>query len=131
MKTNHHRPTCASHKGGACNCIYGSKIRKLFGAPKAGTELRDEGIALVEEHTPDDWKERCDAEIERMAKLGFNFTAEDIREVVGSPKNHPNAMGARFNRAVKKKLIVCIGFTLGRRPEAHARLLRKYKGSGL
>lgn len=131
MKTNHHRPTCASHKGDACNCIYGSKIRKLFGAKKTATELRDEGIDLVEEHTPDDWRERCDAEIERQAGLGWTFTAEDIREFVGSPKNHPNAMGARFRRAAQKKIIVVVGFSLGTRRESHARLLRKYKGSGL
>ena len=66
-----------------------------------------------------------------MAGLGFVFTAEDIREVVGSPTNHPNAMGARFRRAAQKNIIVVVGFTLGTRPESRARLLRKYKGSGL
>lgn len=127
----HHKPTCASHKGAPCNCIYGSKIRKLLGVKKTATELRDEGVDLVEEHTPDDWRERCDAEIARQASNGWTFTAEDIREVVGSPKNHPNAMGARFRRAAQKGVIVVVGFKLGTRPESHARLLRKYKGSGL
>jgi len=125
---NHHRPTCASHNGDACNCIYGSKIRKLFGAAKTGPELRDEGAQLVEDHTPDDWKDRANAEINRMASLGFPFTAENVREVVGSPINHQNAMGAVFLNARRKGIITRIGYIQGKRTSAHARMLAQYKG---
>ncbi len=83
---------------------------------------------MVDANTPEGWRDQCDVEIARLASLGETFTAEDVRKVVGDPPNHPNAMGARFLKAVRANLIARIGHKNGTRRAAHARLIGCYRG---
>jgi hypothetical protein len=92
-----------------------------------GIALRDGGISLVDRNTARGWKDEADSVIRGLARAGHPFTAEDVRKWLPDPPK-PNAMGARFMNAVRKKWIVKIGYTNASRKEAHARALALYKG---
>lgn len=93
-----------------------------------GTELRDEGIALVDQATPERWKDEADSLIVSMARSGAEFTAEDVRAWVGDPPK-PNAIGARFMAALRAGIIERAGWKHASRREAHARALAVYRGA--
>lgn len=93
-----------------------------------GTELRDNGIALVDQATPDQWKNEADSLIVSMARSGAEFTAEDVRAWVGDPPK-PNAIGARFMAALRSGIIERAGWKHASRREAHARALAVYRGA--
>lgn len=131
MNTAKHKPTCEAHHGKPCNCIYGLRIKKLFKASAegpTGDDLRDEGMASVDKHTGQAWRDACDAEIRRLAATGKWFTANDVRDVVGYPPHHPNAMGSRFMAAVKAGIIEHGGYIKSPRKEARSRALKSYTG---
>jgi hypothetical protein len=92
-----------------------------------GTELRDQGMALVNEATPEQWKDEADSLIVSMARSGAEFTAEDVRAWVGNPPK-ANAMGARFMAALRSGIIERAGWKHASRREAHARALAVYRG---
>ena len=92
--------------------------------------LRDQGIAQVDRNTPEGWKYYADTVIRALSLSGMIFTAEDVRRWLPDPPT-PNSMGARFMNAIKKGWIVKIGYTNAKRPDAHARALAQYQGSGL
>lgn len=93
-----------------------------------GAQLRDIGAAKVTDNTPEYWKQAVDGVIAAMASSGEEFTAEDVREFSGDPPNHHNAMGARILTAIKRGLIVRVGFTNSRRKRSHAAVIAVYKG---
>lgn len=92
-----------------------------------GEELRDNGVDKVNSNTPENWKRDCDYIISWLARNGAEFTAEDVRAWIDEPP-HPNAMGARFLKAVKAKKIVRLEYRKAKRPSAHARILAVYRG---
>lgn len=94
-----------------------------------GAELRDLGVERVDRNTPEWWKAAADRSIARFASLGTDFTAEDVRAVVGDPPNHPNAMGARFLHALRAKTIVKVGYRSPARSSSHASVIAVWRGT--
>lgn len=93
-----------------------------------GTDLRNAGTSQVSAHTPTDWKSDCDRAIQKLAAANRDFTAEDVRAIVGDPPNHPNAMGARFLSAAKAQLIERVGYRTPVRASRHANPLAVWRG---
>lgn len=94
-------------------------------------ERRDRGAERVSFRAPSEFVLLVDRMIGVLAAAGRDFTAEDLRELVGDPPAdvHPNVLPARFVRAAQKRTIVWTGGTVrGRRPVSHARLLRVWRG---
>lgn len=93
-----------------------------------GTRLRDQGIAQVESHTPEEWKRMVQHCIRTLAKTAQEFTAEDVLEIVGRPAN-PNAIGAQFMSALRNHIIMKVGYRTARRKERHAGMVAVYLGA--
>lgn len=82
----------------------------------------------MEGHTPEDWRETCDAAIRELARTRGPFSAIDVRAIVGDPPNHYNAMGARFLAAARAGLIVRVGYVVSDRPTLHAHPIAQWVG---
>lgn len=95
---------------------------------KTGEELRDDGANKVTGNSPNEWVALCDAIIRQLARSGEEFTAEEVRMWCGNPPRQ-NAIGARFLAATKARIITRTGYRNATRPEAHARVLRVYRGN--
>lgn len=95
---------------------------------KTGKDLRDEGVASVYGHTPESWRSSTQLLIAQLASNGQPFTAEDVREIVGDPPNHHNAMGAQFIGAAKAGLIEKVGYTQPTRSSRHASVMAVWRG---
>jgi hypothetical protein len=74
----------------------------------------------------EDWAERAERWFHSV-NHGVSFTADDLRELVGDPPAHGDAMGAVFRSAARAGLITCTGTTTSKRPDAHGRLLREWR----
>jgi hypothetical protein len=85
-------------------------------------------MALVDEHTGQDWKTLADLEILRLARSGRNFTAEDVTSVVGIPPK-ANAVGSRFSSAARRGLIEAVGFAQSSRASRHASRSLAWRGT--
>lgn len=97
----------------------------------SGPELRDAGIAKVDEHAGE-WRHWADAAIANLAHLTRTgvlpyFTAENVRDLAGDPP-HPNQQGGRFLAAIRAGKIRRVGWMNSTRPEAHACRLAQYVG---
>lgn len=62
------------------------------------------GLEMAVENTEDHWRAAAFREISIMAGNGLEFTADDIREVIGEP-DHPNRWGGVWLAARKSGLI--------------------------
>lgn len=96
-----------------------------------GPEARDAGIEQVGENTPDHWVLAFHDAVSRLAATGEPFTAEDIRDLVGDPPNHPNAFSAQCMAAVRRGEMEWTGETTAcQRTSSHARGLglKIYRG---
>ena len=93
-----------------------------------GRRLRDEGMALVDEHEHPAWRAAADRAIRELAYAGSPFTAEDVISRVGMP-NRPNAVGARFSAAARQGLIEDIGYAQSSRSTRHASRLLVWRGT--
>lgn len=96
---------------------------------------RDEGMALVEANSHDEWKDRVDQAITRFAAMGKEFTSDDIRNLLAlfgdTPEpHHDNAWGARFAAAAKCGEIVKVGHRQSARKAGHARTIAVWRGVG-
>jgi len=100
----------------------------LFTPRLSGSELRDRGMALVDEAEPDAWKAKADAAIRSLAASGAEFGAEEVRAIAGSPE-HPNAFGSRFLQAAKRGLIRKVGYRNSSRPSLHAHPVAVWVGN--
>lgn len=78
----------------------GPRRRPLEAGPPTGPERRDAGIELVLRHERARYKA---AFVEAVVKfpIGFEFTAEDMRELIGDPPGHRNSMGGLFHSVAK------------------------------
>lgn len=71
---------------------------------------RTDGIERVSRNTPEDWAERFDAEVERRAGIGDEFSVYEVLEVVGKPEDvHPSAIGARMRVASTRGIVRKVG----------------------
>lgn len=91
--------------------------------------VRAEAGMQTAEHAVDTrWRLAAEVALARLAATGREFDADDLRDIVGPPLGAPSAIGAVFNHASKQKLITHVGWRTSRRPEAHARPLRTWRG---
>lgn len=96
---------------------------------QVGKLKKELGMARADTAADGGWKARVDAAISDLAGKGFAFTAETVRAIAGDPPSHPNAMGARFNRASAAGLIVAVGFRESERPTLHRHPIRVWMGA--
>lgn len=87
------------------------------------------GAELADENTEDHWRQWALREIGIMAANGLEFTADDVRTIVGEP-DHPNRWGGVWLAARRSGLIEPTGQV---RPSTtatrHGSLVRVWKGS--
>jgi hypothetical protein len=99
--------------------------------PDEGRRRRDDAVRAVSLNTHPAWKLAAERVVRELAATGREFTAETVRERTGHPlASHPNALGALLGAAARRGEIVAVGFVQATRPEAHARILRVWKGTG-
>jgi hypothetical protein len=97
------------------------------GCPVVARQLRDEAFLKVDAATSVDWKFAADRAIANLANQGLEFTADDLRDLVGAPER-PGAMGARLAANVKRGVIVPVGTAPARKASSHASFIRTYRG---
>lgn len=111
--------------------------RSLEEAGRAIGEAKAQiGMGRAERAADPDWKADVDAAIAGLAAKvdgdgrPIRFTAEDVRALAGDPPDHPNAMGARFQRASRNRVIRWTGeFQTSSRPSLHAHPIRVWQGA--
>lgn len=96
-----------------------------------GRRLRDEGAERAGDGTAgvlaSAWREKAREALERLAATASDpFSADDLVELVGEPPV-PNMLGALFLSASRRDVIQPVGFTVSRRPSAHARAQRTWR----
>jgi hypothetical protein len=93
-------------------------------------KLRDHGMTIATIVQPDEWRAAVDDRIAALAATGEPFTADDVSSVVGdSPTGSQGAMGARFNAAVRRRVIVCVGYVPSRRTSTHLHRVAQWVGA--
>jgi len=75
------------------------------------------------------WRIAAEATIADLAASGEEFTAEDVRDRVGTMVGRESALAAAFRVASRAGLITAVGWRTARRPEAHQRALRIWRGA--
>lgn len=103
---------------------------ELFPPEKVGEYLKEQGIALVAEHS-ESWAERAATNFRYWARchMAGSFSIQDFRAActIGEP-HHPNAWGAFWNGLAKQKIIVPTGeHAKSRLPGCHARPVALWK----
>lgn len=93
----------------------------------SGRKLRDDGAASVETNAGEEWKALAAKAIAAVSMAKGEFTADDVRAVIGNPPHHPSAMSAAFLAASKRGEIVSVGFKRASRPERHASYMRVWR----
>ena len=83
-----------------------------------GETLKQAGLALVDSHTPSDWKSAFTYVGSVMASDGDAFTAEDIINRIGDPPNK-NAIGAAMHALARELKLVRVGYRPAKRPSRH------------
>jgi hypothetical protein len=84
-------------------------------------------MALVDEAENPAWKAKADAAIRELASSGREFTAEDLRALVGDPLR-PNSMGSAFQRAARAGLVKYIRHQKSNRPSLQSCAIRVWVG---
>jgi hypothetical protein len=92
-----------------------------------GRQLRDVGMGAVVEN--ESYKQNVADVIGQLAASGFRFTAEDIREIAGSPTGHPNVLGALMHLAIKRGVIKRVDYMKATRVRSRARVIAVYVGT--
>lgn len=103
-------------------------------AEEDGAALKAEGMARAVAHIGSDYPERFEAAVKALAKTGQPFTADDVTDLIGFPReghktNRNNAVGAMMSACSRKGWIR----PTGRRRQAgrslsHARELKEWVG---
>ena len=90
---------------------------------------RDLGMELVLERQSD-YRSQVEAAIRWFAEDGQEFSADDVRTLVGDPPRgvSSNLTGALFNAASKAGLIRMVGYGTSARVIGHGNLTRRWVG---
>lgn len=75
---------------------------------------------LVARAEHEDWVKRARFVIADLCHDAVEFTAEDVRRMVGEPPA-PNLIGALFRTIAEEGTIRQVGYQKAHRPEAHGR----------
>lgn len=86
-------------------------------------------METVLENSDESYKQNVMDVIGQLAASGYRFTAEDIREIAGSPTGHPNVLGALMHCAVKSGVIRRVDYMKATRIRSRARVIAVYVGS--
>lgn len=102
---------CAGHLRGDC-----CRPHHVRGQPLAtmGSTMRDAGLGRALMADPQ-WVAKADLAIRDLAETGMPFTAEDVRKIVGAPRE-PNTMGAVFAAAAQLRIVRRHGDAISKRP---------------
>jgi hypothetical protein len=100
-----------------------------------GDQLKADGMAQAIRAVPT-WAEQARVALTILARLGQDFTSEDLVDMVGLPRGKPetnrnNAVGAVFSGAARQGWIHEVGRRNARRPALHARRLTVWRGTNL
>lgn len=87
--------------------------------------LREDGMARATASADPDDVARVDAAIARWAATGREFSANNVRGETGVVGH---VVGARFNAARMRRLIVPVGRTPSDQPSTHAHEIRTWRG---
>ncbi len=99
-----------------------------------GGALKELGMLRAKDAADPDWRSAAEAAIAALAAARnadgelVEFTAEDVRRLVGDPPDHANAMGALFNTAARRRLIVRVGYRKAGRPSLHRHPIAVWRG---
>lgn len=110
-------------------------FRTSTGQLLQGLKLRDEGMALAEQGTREQYRKEFRAAVEKLAATGTPFTSEDVINIVGLPSGREglhknNAVGALIAGCAKRGVIVRHGDTTqSRRATSHAAELTYWIGA--
>ena len=101
--------------------------------PELGPILKATGIARVSAATSPEWMEMAMEDITHRAAYGYPFTSEDVTMFAGQPTDvhgnpKPNAIGAVFNAAARRGLIVRTGYQQATRASRHAGMISVWRG---
>lgn len=96
---------------------------------EAARRRRDRGMEIAYYASDIAWSKAAEQAIRDLAASGDEFTAEDVRAIVGAPFGSHNAMGSRFGHAAKTGVIRRIGSRQSTRPEAAGRWLAVWRGA--
>lgn len=80
--------------------------------------LRDIKIKQALDHADDDWKALADRLLRQNARLGIDFTTDEVMEQLDdSPftTHEPRALGGIVKRLLRQGVIVQVGWTRSRR----------------
>jgi hypothetical protein len=100
-----------------------------------GRHLRDVGMAQAAEHAGPTFREWAADVIGDLASRGEPFTSDHLEQAIehdpnGIRPDSRNAIGAAFGAASRRGVIEPVGYTQSQRPEAHARVVRVWRGTG-
>jgi hypothetical protein len=93
-----------------------------------GGAARDLGADRAANSVHTSWRLAAEAAIGRLAATGRVFDAEDVRDRVGGPPGHHNALGGVFIAAARRGQIRPVGYRASGRREAHRRPIREWVG---
>lgn len=95
---------------------------------ESGNVRADAGMNHAENALDLRWRAAAQATITQLAATGRAFSADDVRDRVGDPLGSPAGIGPLFRAAAKAGEIRQAGWTTSKRPEAHSRPLRTWRG---
>lgn len=95
----------------------------------SGEVLAEIGMSNAENALDLRWRAAAQATITQLAATMRPFSADDVRDRIGDPIGSPSAIGALFRAASKAGEIVAVGWIESKRPEAHCRPLRTWRGA--
>jgi hypothetical protein len=94
-----------------------------------GVGRKATGVARVLSHTPEDYVAMFWLSFDRLKLVQRScFTSEDIRDLIGDPPNHPNALSALMNAARARGRIEWtgrVGYSL--RPSSRRAMLKFWR----
>lgn len=76
----------------------------------------------------ENWQREARRIIGLFCDTGLPFSSDDVREVLADPPNL-NALGALFRACANEGLIVEVGSTRSRRPDAHGRRVVRWRNA--
>lgn len=90
---------------------------------------RDRGAGRAD-HAGHPWvRVQLQHHLDELIASGQPFTADTLRERAGDPIGDPNLIGALILAASRAGRIERVGYRESTRPEAHARVLRLWRGT--
>lgn len=109
-------------------CEHGAESPKYCALCRvAGIQAKAEGITIARDSQPN-WHNEGVLCIQRMARTGKPFTAEDVVSEIGAPTGSGKVIGAAFNTVARSGMIYRCGERPADRKSSHRRMLAVWRG---